>query len=135
MTSIEWRAEFSTGIAEVDHEHRGLINLINAALERCAQLPPGERRELQAALGEIHARTTAHFALEERVMERLAYDQRREHKRDHERLLEDIRDIMDGVGRDAGFDREAFAARLSSWFSEHFRTHDARFHLRNGPGH
>ena len=135
MTSIEWRAEFSTGIAEVDHEHRGLIELINAALERCAQLPPGERRELQAALGEIHARTTAHFALEERVMERLAYDQRREHKRDHERLLEDIRDIMDGVGHDATFDREAFTARLTSWFSEHFRTYDARLHSRLPAGH
>jgi hemerythrin len=133
MKTIEWRPEFSTGIAEVDHEHRGLIELINTALAKCAEAPAA-RREIQAALGEIFARTTAHFALEERLMERLEYDQRREHKRDHERLLEDIRDIMDGVGQDAGFDQELFAARLSSWFSEHFRTHDARFHLRVSMG-
>jgi hemerythrin-like metal-binding protein len=131
MNRIEWRPEFSTGLAEVDHEHRGLIALINEALDRCADAP-ADRGAIQRSLGEIYARTTAHFALEERLMERLEYDQRREHKGDHERLLDDIRDIMDGVGQDAGFDAERFAARLSSWFSEHFRTHDARFHLRMG---
>lgn len=129
MKKIEWRPEFSTGIAEVDHEHRTLIELINATLASCADVAAGPR-EIQAALGEINARTTAHFALEERLMEQLEYDQRREHKRDHERLLEDIRDIMDSVDHGAGFNQEQFAAGLSSWFSEHFRTHDARFHLR-----
>jgi hemerythrin len=133
MKSIEWRPEFSTGIAEVDHEHRGLIDLINTALARCAETP-GAAREIQAALGEIYARTTAHFALEERLMERLEYDQRQEHKGDHERLLEDVRDIMDGLDDDAGFNQELFAARLSRWFGEHFRTHDARFHLRVSMG-
>jgi hemerythrin-like metal-binding protein len=131
MNRIEWRSEFSTGLAEVDHEHRGLIDLINEALDRCADAP-SDRGAIQTVLGEIYARTTAHFALEERLMEQLEYDQRREHKDDHERLLDDIRDIMDGVGQDAGFDAERFAARLGSWFGEHFRTHDARFHLRVG---
>lgn len=131
MNRIEWRSEFSTGIAEVDHEHRGLIGLINGALDRCADAP-SDRDAIQTALGEIYARTTAHFALEERLMERLEYDQRREHKGDHERLLDDIRDIMDGVGQDAGFDAGSFAARLGAWFGEHFRTQDARFHLRVG---
>jgi hemerythrin len=129
MTGIEWRPEFSTGLAEVDHEHRGLIDLINAALASCAEVPAA-RQEIEAALGEIYARTSAHFALEERLMERLEYDQRKEHKHDHERLLEDIRDIMDGLGHGAGFNQELFSARLVQWFSEHFRTHDARFHLR-----
>lgn len=129
MSSIEWRPEFSTGIAEVDHEHRALIDLINATLASCADVAAG-RREIQAALGEINARTTAHFALEERLMEQLQYDQRHEHKRDHERLLEVIRDIMDSVDHGADFNQQLFVADLSSWFSEHFRTHDARFHLR-----
>lgn len=129
MKSIEWRPEFSTGIAEVDHEHRALIDLINATLTSCAGAAAG-RSEIQAALGEINARTTAHFALEERLMTQLQYDQRREHKRDHERLLEDIREIMDSVDQGADFNQELFIASLSSWFSEHFRTHDARFHLR-----
>lgn len=129
MSKIEWRAEFSTGLAEVDHEHRGLIDLINTALASCAEVPAA-RPQIESALGEIYARTTAHFALEERLMERLEYDQRQEHKHDHERLLEDIRDIMDGLRHGADFDQALFSDRLSEWFSGHFRTHDARFHLR-----
>jgi len=134
MKTIEWRPEFATGMAEVDYEHRGLIDLINAALIRCAG-GGAERREIIAGLGDIYARTTAHFALEERLMQQLGYDQRQEHKRDHERLLDDIRDIMDAVKQDSGFDEERFAARLSEWFSEHFRTHDARFHIRRPERH
>jgi hemerythrin len=131
MKSIEWCPEFSTGLAEVDHEHRELIGLINGVLGSIAERPV-DREQMQAALGEINACTSAHFALEERVMERLEYDQRLEHKRDHERLLDDIRDMMDAAAPDTGFDEERLAERLSAWFSEHFRTRDARFHLRLG---
>ena len=129
MKTIDWRTEFSTGIPEVDHEHRGLIDLINAALAKCAE-PLAGGQEILGTLGEIYARTTAHFALEERLMQQLNYDQRKEHKCDHERLLEDIRDIMDSVEPEARFDQELFASRLSTWFGVHFRTHDARFHAR-----
>ena len=129
MKVIEWRPEFSTGIAEVDHEHRALIDLINIGLDKCTDATAGGRG-IMNALGEIHVRTTAHFALEERLMQQLGYDQYREHKADHERLLDDIRDIMDTAGHGERFDEESFAMRLSSWFSEHFRTHDARFHVQ-----
>lgn len=129
MKKLEWRAEFSTGLPEVDHEHRQLIELINDALEKSAAVAAG-RPEIMVALGEIHARTTAHFALEERLMLRLEYDQRREHKRDHERLLDEIRQIMETVENEARFDQDLFTSRLSAWFAEHFRTHDARFHVR-----
>ena len=30
MALIEWRNEFDTGVAEVDHEHQELVELINA---------------------------------------------------------------------------------------------------------
>ena len=132
MKNLEWRAEFSTGLPEVDHEHRQLIGLINDALEKSAAVAAG-RPEIMVALGEIYARTTAHFALEERLMLRLEYDQRHEHKRDHERLLDEIRQIMDTLEHEAGFDQDLFTSRLSAWFAEHFRTHDARFHVR-APG-
>ena len=129
MKNLEWRAEFSTGLPEVDHEHRQLIGLINGALERSTGAD-ASGPEVMAALGEIHARTTAHFALEERLMLQLEYDQRREHKRDHERLLDEVRQIMDTVEHEAGFDQDLFTSRLSAWFAEHFRTHDARFQVR-----
>ena len=123
MTSIEWRPEFATGIADVDHEHRVLIDWINRAL---VMRDGREDTNVGGVLGEIFAKISAHFALEERVMLSRDYDQLGEHKADHERLLDEIREIMDD--HEAGLAGERFAARLTDWFSVHFRTHDARFH-------
>ena len=56
------------------------------------------------------------------------YEHRASHKADHERLLDDLRDIMDEVAAQDVLDDEALSQRLSAWFGEHFRTHDARLH-------
>jgi hemerythrin len=57
------------------------------------------------------------------------YDQFSDHKSDHERLLDDIRDIMDayeaGTYAEQG---ETFAEPLEDWFVVHFETRAARLH-------
>lgn len=126
MSLLEWRDSFRIGIDEVDFEHRELIELINGA---SAGVERGETGEpLDAVLGEIHAVISAHFALEERVMQARNYPARDEHKADHERLLDDIRDLMDEVADRHVLDWPAFGVRLAEWFTVHFSTHDARLH-------
>jgi hemerythrin len=123
MSLLEWRDEFRIGIDEIDHEHRVLIGLINAAHARGAHAD-----RLDAALGEIHALIAAHFALEEKDMGARHYPALPAHKVDHERLLDELREIMDRAAEEgASLDAE-FGERLATWFSEHFRTHDAALH-------
>ena len=126
MSLIAWREEFTIGLPDVDHEHRELIAMINALHESLG--PAAEVERIVAALGEIQARIAAHFALEEREMRRLDYISVTEHKDDHERLLDDIMEITDAVESPADYDPEAFGQRLSWWFTDHFRPHDARLH-------
>lgn len=131
MSRIEWRDEFATGIRSVDHEHRELVELLNQIVDK---LESDEDRELICGfLGEVLARISAHFALEEQVMREHSYDQYDDHKADHERLLDDIRDIMDAY-EDGGYagKQEEFAERLKAWFVLHFKTRDARLHKRLG---
>ncbi len=127
MTHIEWRADFATGIPDVDHEHRELIEWINRTLAACGQ-SGDTKAAVTDLLGEIFARISAHFALEEHVMKSRGYDQFTDHKRDHERLLDEIRDIMDEHEAGSQVIEERLAARLTPWFSDHFRIQDARFH-------
>ena len=82
----------------------------------------------EGRLGEIYADISAHFALEERVMQERRYDALAEHKLDHERLLDDLRDMMDEQAAGRRLDDRRFGAALGQWFSGHFQTHDARFH-------
>jgi len=131
MALIEWRDEFKVGIASVDHEHRQLIGLINDLHAGLAAHPA--KAAIAGMLGEIYAKIAAHFALEERVMRERRYDQYDDHKADHERLLDEIRDIMDRHDADAYFNYEAaLTAELGAWFGAHFRSKDARLHKALG---
>jgi len=127
MSLIEWRDEFAIGIPSVDYEHQGMIRLINRFHEQLSQ--NASRDTVIDFLGEIHALISAHFALEEKEMLEMGYGEFQDHKDDHERLLDEIRDIMDEVedDRSDGFS-EDLGRRLDRWFSEHFKTRDARLH-------
>ncbi|MDH3228469.1 MAG: bacteriohemerythrin [Alphaproteobacteria bacterium] len=127
MALIEWREEFSIGIPSIDYEHKGMIRMINQLHEEISAIP--SRETVSDFLGEIHSLISAHFALEEKEMLEMRYDARDDHKDDHERLLDEIRDIMDAFEADESADyAEELGRRLEAWFTEHFRTKDARLH-------
>ena len=130
MKLIEWKSHYSVGVEAVDHEHKELIELINDAHELL--VAGGEQPDVSAFLGEIFRSISAHFALEEKFMRDHRYDQFENHKAAHEQLLEDIRDIMDGYEADPHASSSALSKSLDSWFTIHFKTHDARLHRRLG---
>ena len=126
MKLLDWRPEFSVGNAEVDHEHRQLIDLINSIHAGISE--GAGRDQLAAGLGEIFAQIAAHFALEEKVMRAADYAGYGAHKEDHESLLDQLADIIDAVEIEGKYDESALSSALNIWFSEHFRTHDAKLH-------
>ncbi len=126
MTLIEWRDEFKIGIEEVDFEHQELIELINELYSETKEADSS--MSVIYFLGEIYAKISAHFALEEKIMSDLKYDQYEDHKEDHEQLLDGIMDIIDEFAGVPTLDEEIFADRLNNWFTQHFSTKDARMH-------
>jgi hemerythrin-like metal-binding protein len=135
MRLLEWKDEYSVGIAAVDHEHKELIALINRLY---AQLEsPDAKLTVPAFFGDLLKAIGAHFALEEKFMREHAYDRLTPHKADHERLLDELRDIMDAFDHADEVDSVELAERLDTWFSRHFRTHDTKLHAALGahPNH
>lgn len=130
MALIEWKDEYSTGITDVDHEHQTLIALINELYE--AMNRGDDNVTVMEFLGEIYAHVSAHFALEEKIMRKHRYDWYAAHKADHEKLLDDLRDIMDAYEERDFFSDDEFAETVERWFSVHFRTQDARLHKHLG---
>lgn len=127
MALIDWRKEFETGVPGVDHEHRELVELINRLHESIGA--HATKEVISGFLGEVFARISAHFALEETVMRKHRYDQYAEHKADHEKLLDDLRDIMDAYDGGAVIDYETqLSGAVRDWFVNHFKTKDARLH-------
>lgn len=126
LPRLEWRDSYSVGVAAIDYEHRELIRLLNAIIDTLEA--GGEVEPVLDFLGEVNAGISAHFALEEQIMREQGYDEYRDHKSDHEHLLDDIREIMDDVAAGAYPGDAEFAARLGDWFTRHFRTHDVELH-------
>jgi hemerythrin-like metal-binding protein len=127
---MQWKDRYSVGIAAVDHEHRQLIALINRLHDEFSRR--GGTHTVAAFFGDLLAGISAHFALEERFMRERRYDHLQAHKADHERLLDEIRDLMDDVEDTAGMRSDELAGRLEAWFARHFETHDARLHKALG---
>jgi hemerythrin-like metal-binding protein len=130
MALLQWNGRYATGIEAVDHEHRELIDLINTLHEELV----AKKSDLtvEGFFGDLFRAISAHFALEERFMREKSYDQLGQHKTDHERLLDEIRDLMDGTGAGDVASQAELAERLDAWFSRHFETHDARLHKALG---
>jgi hemerythrin len=126
MGLLHWEKRYSVGIEAVDHEHRELVDLINRLYEEART--KGSKVAVLGFFGDLFKSISAHFALEERVMRERGYDQLTQHKDDHERLLDEIRDIMEDYEVTDLFDENLLAQRLDAWFSRHFETHDARLH-------
>lgn len=130
MTLLEWKPEYSVGIASMDDEHRTMIGLINDIYDAMQQRT--DAGAIEQFLGDVHATISMHFALEERIMRDAAYAEYDAHKDDHEELLDELGDLMDmfAADPDAGYD--LLGERLSSWFAGHFASFDARLHGKLG---
>ncbi len=126
MKYLQWKPEYSVGDDSVDFEHQSLIEAINAIY---AELE-GQRdaAEVARAVADVHADVSAHFALEERMMRDANYHGYATHKNDHEKLLDEIRDLMDKIEDDPNTALSLLSDQLSDWFSGHFAGYDAQLH-------
>ncbi len=130
MAQIEWTQEFSVGNATIDQEHESLIAQINHLYEELNQ--PLDTSTIESMLTDIQTDISAHFALEELLMQEANYAEFEDHKQDHERLLDQIQDMIFHFAEDPDSGRELLANRLSDWFSHHFKGFDARLHNQLG---
>ena len=126
MAQIEWRQEFSTGITAVDQEHEQLISEINQLYDQLGL--PLDTDTIEAMLEDLEADISAHFALEELLMQEAEFAEYEDHKRDHEHLLDQIHDMKLHFREDPEAGRKLLTNGLSDWFGHHFRGFDARLH-------
>ncbi len=126
MSLIEWRPEFLIGLPKIDADHRRLIELINQLYN---ELQSGQHQATVVDfLGEVYANTAKHFAHEEAVMRAHDYEGYMEHQADHQRLLDEVNEMMIDYQDGVQDDHDVIAKRLHDWFYNHFRDLDSLLH-------
>ena len=153
---LVWKPEHALGVPAVDYEHREPIDLITDlhAVPRLMAAHRGREltdliNDLHASLfeagagttvmdflGELSAKASSHFALEEREMRDGRYSDYPARESDRERLLDEIRALMGGYEDGRRVDLARFAVELERWGrSEKFHPpYLKRFELREVDG-
>ncbi len=123
MGLLKWRDDYSLGIDFLDFEHRDLFERINDLFDMCVNRADFEH--VSNCLGRLHARLSAHFALEEKTMRELKNPHYAAHKAAHDRFLDEVTDMVAGFGAGIGEDDvRMFAERVEQWIVSHITTFD-----------
>jgi hemerythrin len=123
MQLLQWTDRYATGIATADQAHRSLIECVNRLHDGLFADDLTADRFLTCLLDEISTR----FASEELALRESADEGRfADHKQDHDRLLDEVRDIIEATGQCDDIDSLELAFRLDGWFAHHFTTYDAQ---------
>ena len=89
MDLFQWNDDYSVGVAEFDGDHRRLLQLANAAVNKVVR--GNEPEAASEVLDDLIAYAEGHFAREEEAMQRSEYPRLSEHRDEHHRLLNEVR--------------------------------------------
>lgn len=75
---LQWKAEYSVGVEELDRQHQGLIELINLLAQD--KINAGL---MGRVFEELEAYTKEHFTTEERLLKTANYGELKAHRKEH----------------------------------------------------
>ena len=95
---FQWKIDYSTGIQEIDNQHKEIIMLVKDLLKICKDTDNENQRNdfitLILAGGKY---MEEHFSTEEKYMTTLKYPKYEEHKKRHDKMLEDTKEMVNKI--------------------------------------
>ncbi len=123
MALLFWVPELDTGIAEIDRQHRRIVDYINKLYELRSS---PDREALGDVIGEMIDYTVSHFVFEESLIESAGYMFAGPHKKVHELFTRRVIEMQTRF--DAGEDVAAeLHGMLSRWLFNHIRNEDTGY--------
>ncbi len=125
MTSLEWRSELLLNDAEIDGQHR---ELVNCASRLQAAIREGQAHEqIRPMLSALIAFTEMHFTSEEEMMLAHAFDGHAAHRSEHQNLLEQLRLVDNELSAGRIESCQALALFVQVWVEQHILSLDRQF--------
>jgi hemerythrin-like metal-binding protein len=122
---MEWSAKLSTGIKEIDDQHKKLIEQINILHSAMRE---GKAKEvLGKILEELKAYTKYHFSTEEKAFERYNYSEKAAHTQKHNALIKRLDEIAEQYKTGSMTISINLLDFLNKWVSEHIQRDDMKY--------
>jgi hemerythrin len=124
VKDLVWGEILSVGVAEIDEDHRKLVNVFNVLNHSVSE---GESPEyLAATLEELINCTVWHFSHEERLMLKYRYAGIDEHKAEHRELINSAKELQQKLLQADKPVADEHIEFLERWLTEHILTTDLR---------
>lgn len=126
MALIVWNDRFTTGIDQVDEQHKTLFSTVNAFHDG---LMAGKAKEqIGHTLDFLVDYTIDHFRTEEEFMQKHAFPGFATHKAEHALLLQEVAAFREQWTANAGAVRPMEVARfLGDWLTHHIQAKDFEY--------
>ncbi len=116
--TLTWRDEFSVGVAEIDSQHRRLIELIATFYDSL-----GEKKQAKDAVGELLSGlldyTRYHFSTEEGLMARTGFPASLQHQAQHATFVAKVKDMSERFSRDRLVLSVEATSFIRDWLTDH----------------
>lgn len=124
--TIVWNDSYGTGLADIDAEHRKLLDIVNRMHEAVGS---GRGAEVMGGiLAETAEYAKFHYAHEEKEMQQLGYPGLAEHKREHAKSISALDAMIREHAQGANsLSPEKVLHNLNFFFVDHFMDADSKF--------
>jgi hemerythrin-like metal-binding protein len=118
------------GIASIDSQHRGLVELVNELLEAMEQ--GCDHEQARRHMNNLLRFTSSHFAHEEEMMQKHGFPGLERHAAEHARLLQDAATMVEALTPDNPGRAVLITAFLTDCVEYHIQEEDVALvhHLR-----
>lgn len=123
MTTIEWNSKFEVGNFEIDSEHKIFVKIIQKIQK--AKHGDSEKSFIEALLVELLKYAEFHFCSEENIMLDKKYPDLLLHKKEHERVLAELRNRIFSLKYEF-IDFDNLENFLIDWFKHHTTSEDVK---------
>lgn len=121
MESFHWDKHFETGLAEVDKQHRHLVDVINRFGDLLSQLEGASFNDIDTVFNELADYAQYHFKEEESMMSQLGLDTRyvTHHIQLHLNFLQELTRMREGVSPQKPDAAKPLLKFLTYWLAFH----------------
>jgi len=125
MPLIRWDDSFSVGVAEIDAQHKRLVEMINELYDAMRQKRGKEI--LSEILNEMVKYAAVHFATEEKYFVQYFYPETDSHRKEHREFKKKVDELTKRFeANEIGITGEVIDF-LSTWLKEHIKGSDKKY--------
>lgn len=121
---MKWDQSLSIGCEVVDNQHKELICLVDQLETSLGKgIPP---QQLGDAIKYFVSYTRHHFSAEENLMQSIDYDELKDHKELHNKLIQDVTDILIALKNGKIISSAELVKFLVDWVKKHVTEEDQK---------